>query len=84
MYCISCGTKAARWPKDAPVCCTMHCAANQLLTVYRASPDNFHCPDCGGSDSFHCLDCGASEQAEETVEEAVRENWMDRLLRRKS
>ena len=72
MYCISCGTKAARWPKNDPVCCTMHCAANRLLTVYRASPD-----------SFHCLDCGASEE-EETVEEVVRENWMDRLLRRKS
>ena len=84
MYCISCGKQGARWPKHAPVTCTMHCAANQLLTVYRASPDSFHCPDCGGSDSFHCLDCGASEQAEETVEFSLSTNWMDRLLRRKS
>ena len=84
MYCISCGKQGVKWPKHDPVTCTMHCAANQLLTVYRASPDSFHCPDCGGSDSFHCLDCGASEQAEETVEFSLSTNRMDRLLRKKS
>ena len=80
MYCISCGTKGARWPKHAPVCCTMHCAANQLLTVYRASPDSFHCPDCGVPECD-----GGSCQAieEETVEFSLSTNWMDRLLRRK-
>ena len=83
MYCISCGTKGARWPKNAPMCCTMHCAANRLLGEYNASPDGFHClscgvPECDGGS------CQAIEEEGETVEEVVRENWMDRLLRRKS
>ena len=78
MYCISCGKQGARWPKHTPMTCTMHCAANQLLTKYSASSDGFFCPDCGESADNH--DCGATEQAEEVK----RENWMDRLLRRKS
>ena len=75
MYCISCGTKGARWPKHTPVTCTMHCAANRLLGEYIASSDGFFCPDCGEPADNH--DCGASEQKEAVK----RENWMDRLLR---
>jgi hypothetical protein len=82
MYCISCGTKGVKWPKNAPMCCTMHCAANRLLGEYNASPDGFHCPDCGEPADDH--DCGTSEDEEETVEFSLSTNWMDRLLRRKS
>ena len=76
MYCISCGTKGARWPKHAPMTCTMHCAAIRVLGEYNTDSDGFFCPDCGQeAASYHC---GASEQAAEDK----RENWMDRLLRR--
>ena len=81
-YCISCGTKGVKWPKNAPMCCTMHCAANRLLGEYNASPDGFYCHDCGKPADNH--DCGASGEPEETVEFSLSTNWMDRLLRRKS
>ena len=79
-YCISCGYKGAIWPKDTPMCCTMHCAANRLLGEYSASSDGFYCPDCGEPADNH--DCGASEQKEGVK----RESWLERyyrLLRRK-
>ena len=55
MFCIACGKKGVRWPKNNPRGCSMHCLATHLLAEYSASVDGFHCIDCGEwTDADHC------------------------------
>jgi len=49
MFCVGCGKKGVRWPKDEPIACTMRCLAEAWLHLSEAS---------GGNDGEYCFHCG--------------------------